>query len=141
VIPQSSLVNSGRSPVLDADLIAAATRACPLVADLHSGAYGEVATYLPGRRVPGVRITPVAVEIHVVGHLAPSMSWIAAQIRDAVKDRVGGLPVDVTIEDVVVPGAVPARPAPTSDPAGPTSPATPVPSTTYTAPATYRRST
>ena len=44
----------------------AAVLSVPDVHDLHGGAFGEVATYLPGRRVPGVRLTDDGVELHVV---------------------------------------------------------------------------
>jgi hypothetical protein len=94
-------------PLLDLELVAAATLACPLVADLHPGVYGEVATYLPGRRVIGVRASATTVEIHVVAVLAPSMDLVATQIRTAVRPWSGGLPVDVTVEDVLVPGDEP----------------------------------
>ncbi|MFD4183444.1 hypothetical protein ACFWPB_20405, partial [Rhodococcus sp. NPDC058514] len=39
-----------------ADLIADAVLAVPGVAGLHGGMFGEVATYLPGRRVLGVAL-------------------------------------------------------------------------------------
>ncbi|WP_220188023.1 hypothetical protein [Pseudonocardia pini] len=98
--------------LLDLDLLAAAALACPLVADLHPGPYGEVATYLPGRRIVGVRASATAVEIHVVAVLAPSMTLVADQVRAAVRPWSGGLPVDVTVEDVLVPGDEPPRPEP-----------------------------
>jgi hypothetical protein len=41
---------------IDADRIATAVRASRSIAGLDSGRYGEIATYLPGRRVSGVRI-------------------------------------------------------------------------------------
>lgn len=85
----------------DVDAIALAVAACPLVAGLHSGVYGEVATYLPGRRVQGVRVTAVGVEIHVVGRYPATMTQIAAQVRDATATVTNVRPIDVTIEDVV----------------------------------------
>ena len=39
-----------------ADVVAAAVRSVPGVAGLHAGMFGEVGTYLPGRRVAGIRI-------------------------------------------------------------------------------------
>ena len=50
-----------------ADSIAAAVLAVPGVAALHPGMFGEVGTYLPGRRVTGVRITDDEVT-HSFGH-------------------------------------------------------------------------
>ena len=46
------------TPAADADAIAAAVLACPSVAGLGGGPAGAVATYLPGRRVTGVRVRP-----------------------------------------------------------------------------------
>ncbi|MFC7759975.1 hypothetical protein ACFQY4_19605 [Catellatospora bangladeshensis] len=47
---------------VDVDAVAGAARACPGVDDLLGG-FPEVATYLPGRRVTGVRITDDTVEL------------------------------------------------------------------------------
>ena len=49
-----------------ADRVAAAVRNVPGVADLHTGAFGEVATHLPGRRVGGVQIRADHCAVHVV---------------------------------------------------------------------------
>ena len=49
-----------------ADLIAAIVLTSPLVARLHWGQFGGAATYLPRRRVTGVRITPAEVFVHLV---------------------------------------------------------------------------
>ncbi|WP_221934933.1 hypothetical protein [Georgenia yuyongxinii] len=61
--PAATAVSTGQEL---ADAVAAAALAVPGVARLHAGALGEAATYLPGRRVPGVRIRPGGVEVHVV---------------------------------------------------------------------------
>lgn len=92
------------------DVIAAAVRAVPEVANLHTGAFGEVATYLPGRRVGGIRLQPERCEIHVVIRWGSPVLATAAAIRAAAAASVTG-PVDVTIEDVIGP-AEPANPAP-----------------------------
>ncbi len=91
------------------DVIAAAVRAVPGVANLHTGAFGEVATYLPGRRVGGIRLLPGRCEVHVVIRWGSPVLATAAAIRAAAAASVTG-PVDVTIEDVVV-AAEPANPA------------------------------
>lgn len=82
------------------DAVAAAVRSVDGVADLHGGTFGEAATYLPGRRVPGVRITPDGTEVHVALRLGAPIRETAQAIRRAVADQVPG-PVDVTVEDVV----------------------------------------
>ncbi|MEU7813304.1 hypothetical protein [Pseudonocardia sp. NPDC049154] len=95
-------------PGHDVDLIAAAVTSCPLVAGLHPGTYGEVATYLPGRRLPGIRIGTDAIEIHVTAYLAAaSMLQVAAHVRTAVAPWAAGRPVDVVIEDLRLPGDEP----------------------------------
>ncbi len=98
------------APVGLVDAIAVAVRAVPGVADLHTGAFGEVATYLPGRRVGGIRLLPGRCEVHVVIRWGSPVLATAAAIRAAAAASVTG-PVDVTIEDVVVPAAS-ANPAP-----------------------------
>ncbi len=92
----------------DPDVIAAAVLACPQVARLSGGLAGEVATYLPGRRVTGVRITPSRIEVSVVAAYGPTAADIAAQVRDAVRAVAGHGPVDVVIADLELPPAKPA---------------------------------
>lgn len=96
-----------------ADEIAAAVLAVPGVAGLHAGTFGEVATYLPGRRVTGVRVRPDVTEVHVV------LSWGAPVLptADAIRAAVAPLAatrVDVTVQDVVTldEKAAPAKAAP-----------------------------
>ncbi len=88
-----------------ADALAAAVLACPLVAGLHGGAHGHVATYLPGRRVAGIVLTPQQVRVHVTGRYPATMTEIADQVRAAATPHAAGLPVWVTIEDLAL-GAV-----------------------------------
>ena len=89
-----------------ADLVAAAVRACPHVVDLTAGAFGQVATYLPGRRVSGVRLGQQdgdAVEVHVVARYGVQVHVLAVQVRHAVWSVLPGRPVDVHIDDLEVP--------------------------------------
>ncbi|WP_197379922.1 Asp23/Gls24 family envelope stress response protein [Mycolicibacterium mengxianglii] len=94
-----------------ADRVAAVVRAVPGVAGLHPGMFGEVGTYLPGRRVPGVRITDTETDIHVTVYFDVPVRDVAAQIRSAVHGAVGGA-VNVTVEDVI---PRPSHPAATPD--------------------------
>ena len=88
-------------PVGDqAHVVAAAVLALPGVAQLHAGLFGEVATYLPGERVTGVRLRDTFCEVHVVVVWGSPVLAIAERIRSTVTAITGG-PVDVTIEDVV----------------------------------------
>jgi uncharacterized alkaline shock family protein YloU len=82
--------------------IAAATRSVPGVAGLHGGTFGEIATYLPARRVIGVRVGPDRVEIHLTVAWDAPVGATAAAVRAAVRALVDQ-PVDVTVEDIVLP--------------------------------------
>jgi hypothetical protein len=93
---------------VDVDAVSEAVVACPGVAGMGSTQLGGAATYLPGRRINGLRVLDDAVEIEVQMLLAstsgPSAPDIAARIRAAVHPYVAGKRVDVTVTDVVVPG-------------------------------------
>lgn len=82
-----------------ADLVAAAARSIPGVTDLHAGAFGEVATYLPGRRVVGVRLGDDLTEVHVVVAMGSPVLITSEAVRQAVSPLVT-TPVDVYVEDV-----------------------------------------
>lgn len=84
-----------------ADLFAVAVLACPDVAGLHGGRFGEVATYLPGRRVTGVRITPTDVFVHLIARYPATVDQIDTAVRGALAPHVGALSVTLTIEDLV----------------------------------------
>ena len=86
------------------DAVVAAVRAVPGVAELHGGLFGEAATYLPGRRVAGVRIIDGTAEVHLSVRYGSSVHAVAGAVRRAVLGLVGG-PVDVIVEDVVEDGA------------------------------------
>lgn len=106
---------------VDPDAIAAAVLACSTVAGLSGGIAGEVATYLPGRRVTGLRIDDTTVTVHVVGRYGPTMTEISNQVTRAVTPLAGGRTVGVVIEDLEVGGVggrPDAPPSPRSAPAG-----------------------
>ncbi|GAC1328629.1 MAG: hypothetical protein NVSMB13_15840 [Mycobacteriales bacterium] len=87
----------------DPDAVAQAVRSCSTVADLSSGAVGEVATYLPGRRVAGVRIGDDGIDVHVIGRFGPTMEAIGDEVRAAVGAVSHGRPVSVYIDDLADP--------------------------------------
>ncbi|QXV59285.1 hypothetical protein [Amycolatopsis sp. TNS106] len=88
---------------IDADRIATAVRARPSIAGLHSGRFGEIATLLRGRRVPGIRIRDDEIIIGVVGRYPAT----AVEISDDVLVAVGQVdrPVRVRIGDIAPPAA------------------------------------
>jgi len=88
-----------------ADRIAAAVAGCGAVAAL---ADGPVATYLPGRTVPGVAVRDdLVVVVAVVARLGRPLAEAAGQVRAAVAGVAPGLAVDVYIDDIQLPDADP----------------------------------
>ena len=88
-------------PVLltPAEVVAAAVLAVPGVVGLHGGRFGELGTYLPGRRVVGVRIDDEGTEVHVVVSDRVPVPHTAAQVQRAVS-AVAPMPVRVHVEDI-----------------------------------------
>ncbi len=86
------------------EVAAAVVAEVPGVAGLHAGEFGEVATYLPNRKVIGIRQTAdsARTEVHIVVHLDAPVHQTAARVRAALAAVVGGA-VDVIVEDVVEP--------------------------------------
>lgn len=105
------------------DPVAAAARAArdaalavPGVTRLSGGAFGEVATYLPGDRVTGVRVGDDGVHVHVVLAQAAlaAIPATAAAVQAAVHAvphlphlGLADLPVHVHVEDVESAGRPP----------------------------------
>jgi hypothetical protein len=97
------MISSGGMSAQDArdvDAIAAATLGCPAVAGLHEGGTRAVATYLPGRRVVGVRVEDRRVLVSAVLAAGCSVGSLEVQVRSAVTPHVGGRQVDVLVADV-----------------------------------------
>jgi hypothetical protein len=86
-----------------ADLVREAVLAVPGVAGLHGGTFGEAATYLPGRKVEGVRVRPGLTEVHIVLAWDVPVQPTADAVR-AVVTVVTGTAVDVVVQDVAAPG-------------------------------------
>jgi hypothetical protein len=83
-----------------AELIADAVLAVPGVAGLHGGMFGEVATYLPGRRVLGVALGDDSCAIHISVRYPAHVIETAERVRAALVPMLD-VPVDVTVEDVL----------------------------------------
>ncbi|WP_224386553.1 hypothetical protein [Pseudonocardia sp. ICBG1293] len=103
--PGAAEVAARRREPEPAELVAEAVLAHPSVVRLDGGAFGTVATWLPGRRVVGVLVgrADEPVEIGVVLHLDRPIPATVAALRAAVAPVVGGVPIDVTVVDVEVP--------------------------------------
>lgn len=91
----------------DLEAVAAAALGCPLIADLTGGRFGEVATYLPGRRILGVRLVDGEIELHVVARWGAPLPEVAEVVRAAVAPYADGLPVAVFVDDIEVPEEAP----------------------------------
>jgi len=72
----------------DADAIAAAALACQGVVSLHGGPLGDVAAYLPGRTVSGVRLAEDRVEVHVVARYGTVSGFGAGVLIKSETDNV-----------------------------------------------------
>ncbi|WP_243789101.1 hypothetical protein [Saccharopolyspora gloriosae] len=86
-----------------ADRIAEVVRAHPAVARLDGGAHGNIAAYLPGRQVTGVRASDAgsAVEVGVVLRMTDPLPEIVDALRKQVLAVTGPVPVDITVVDVI----------------------------------------
>jgi hypothetical protein len=88
---------------VDPDAVAERAAGCRSVARLSAGPVGVVATYLPGRRIEGVRLADGQIEVHVVAWWGARVPDLAAEVRAAVGPIAAGFPVDVHVDDVDVP--------------------------------------
>jgi len=86
-------------PPTPVEVVAAAVLAVPGVVRLHGGRFGELGTYLPGRRVTGVRIDDEGTEVHVVVSDLVPVPDTAARVQRAVS-AVAPMPVRVHVEDI-----------------------------------------
>ena len=98
-LPPVSLIDG-----VDVDAVALAVQRCPAVSGLDGGRFGEVASYMPGRRVAGVVAGGGRVRVSVRSRWGIPAAALAAQITAAVAPLTGH-PVDVMIADIDDPGA------------------------------------
>jgi hypothetical protein len=89
---------------VDVDAVALAVLQCPAVSGLDGGRFGEVASYLPGRRVAGVTAGGGRVTVQVRSRWGIPAAVLAGQVTAAVA-RVTGHPADVVIADIEDPPA------------------------------------
>lgn len=87
----------------EADRVLTAVLACPGVAGVGSGPANPIATYLPGRQVPGIRLDSDRITVAVVARYPTPVPDAAAQVRDAVAGIARGRPVDVHVSDIAIP--------------------------------------
>jgi hypothetical protein len=93
-------VNAAADAVDPAEAVADAVAACPGVVRMATGSPVEIATYLPGRRVHGVRMGDGVVEVHVVARPGVVLPDLAESVRRAVATVVPALAIDVFVDDL-----------------------------------------
>jgi len=85
---------------VDVDAVAAAVRGCAGVSALTGGPFGEIVTYLPGRRVAGVLVRGGRVKVQVRSRWGVPAADLAALISVILVPLTGHRPVDVVIADI-----------------------------------------
>ncbi|GAA1084480.1 hypothetical protein [Nocardiopsis composta] len=80
--------------------IAARAREVPGVAGLHPGAFGDLATPVPGGRIEGVLARGAEVRIGIRAVMDRPLRETAEAVRRAVRAAARGRRVHVSVEDV-----------------------------------------
>lgn len=94
-------MSTGDPQAITAAGVVEAVTAVPGVTGLYGGVFGEIATYLPGRRVNGVVLTDDSAEVHIVVDVNHDLREVASAVCQAVRDLTG-VPTIVTVEDISV---------------------------------------
>lgn len=85
---------------INVDAISAAVADCVDVEGLDGGPFDAVASYLPGRRVPGVRVRPDRITVQVRTRWGVPMTQVATQLRIALAPLLGDHGLDIVISDI-----------------------------------------
>jgi hypothetical protein len=85
---------------VDVEAVALAVAECPGVAGLDSGRYGEVASYLPGRQVPGVIVCDGALLVRVRSRWGVPAAELLRQVTAVVTPLAGRHRINLTIGDI-----------------------------------------
>lgn len=104
-VPEAGVVDG-----VNVDAVAAAVLGCAGVAGLDGGRFGEVASYLPGRKVPGVVVSGGRVTVQIRSRWAVPVPDLAALVTVVLAPLTGRRPVDVVIADIDDPPGTPERP-------------------------------
>ncbi|WP_034621085.1 hypothetical protein [Cellulomonas sp. URHE0023] len=91
----------GVEPANLAEEVEAVVLALPGVVRLDGGRFGGLGTYLPGRRVTGVRFDDGGTEVHVVVDGSEPVRTTAGRVQRAVS-AIAPMPVHVHVEDIDV---------------------------------------
>lgn len=85
---------------VDVDAVARAVRACTGVAELYSGRFGEIGSYLPGRRVGGVQVDDTSVTVHIRARWGYSTRDLLAQTSAVTVALRNGRRLDLVVDDI-----------------------------------------
>ncbi len=88
---------------IDVDALHDAVLAYPGVAGLGSRLPGALATYLPGRRVMGIRVSADLIELEVRTRSDAAALQVGAALQADLKQQAAGRRIDVTIVDIELP--------------------------------------
>ncbi|MEV4534159.1 hypothetical protein AB0J82_10040 [Asanoa sp. NPDC049518] len=88
---------------VDIDRVAAAAEDCPAVDALVEGPPAMAATYLPRRRVTGIRIEDDVVTVQVRLRWGSTVGQLAQQVWSAVRPLAGRHRVDIVVADIAEP--------------------------------------
>jgi hypothetical protein len=92
---------------VNVDAVAAAVLGCAGVAGMDGGRFGEVASYLPGRKVPGIVVSGGRVRVQIRSRWAVPAPDLAALVTAALAPLTGSHPVDLVIADIDDPPGTP----------------------------------
>jgi hypothetical protein len=101
-VPEAAVIDG-----INVDAVAAAVLECAGVAGLDGGRFGEVASYLPGHKVPGVVVSGGRVTVQIRSQWAVPAPGLAALITTVLAPLTGRRPVDVVIADIDDPPGMP----------------------------------
>jgi hypothetical protein len=90
---------------VDIDAVHAAIAGCPGVSSVGSGTVASLTTYLPGRRVSGIRVNPDSLEIEIVALWGASVGELNTRIRQALAPLVSHRRLDITVADIDLPAS------------------------------------
>jgi len=100
--PEAAVVDG-----VNVDAVAAAVLGCAGVAGMDGGRFGEVASYLPGRKVPGVVVSGGRVRVQIRSRWAVPAPDLAALVTAVLAPLTGSHPVDLVIADIDDPPGTP----------------------------------
>lgn len=106
--PDPAAGNSTTAPAIvdgvDVDGLFLALASCPGVARVGSSGPGALATYLPGRRVPGIRVEQATLTIEIQADWNSSKNELFAAVKHAAGPFAAGRRIDVAVVDIALPG-------------------------------------